>query len=404
MTGFPLPALILRSDQSAAPDLGEVEIVERKGLGHPDTICDALAEEICRALCRAYVAEFGEVLHHNVDKILLCGGVAHPSFRGGEILEPIELYLGGRATSEMGGRRIPVAEIARDACRRWLRERLPVLDLDRDVSIVPKFRTGSGSLRALFSRGRSVALANDTSCGAGFAPFTELERVVLEVEKTLNSAGTKTAHPAIGSDIKVMGVRRSSRIHLTIACAMIGKHLASSADYLRAKAEARELVLASARRVTAMDLECVVNAADDIERGEIYLTVTGTSAEAGDDGETGRGNRVSGLITPYRPMTLEAAAGKNPVSHVGKLYNLAATRICNQLVSRVPGILGASCVIVSQIGRPVDDPQVVDLRLRLPPGESLERFAAHVERIAAEELSRFAELRAELLAGRIIVY
>ena len=345
------PELIVRAAE-AAPDAGEVEIVERKGLGHPDTICDALAEEICRALCRAYLDIFGQILHHNVDKILLVGGAARPSFGGGEILEPVELYLAGRATEEFEGRRVPVADIAIEACRRWIREHIPTLDPDRHVRMFPKFRPGSGALRALFSKGRTTALSNDTSCGAGFAPLTPLEQVVLQVEKTLNRAKVKSLHPAIGTDVKVMGVRRGSRIRLTIACAMIGRHLTGTADYVRAKEEVRELSLAAARQITDFDLEAEVNAADNVATGELYLTVTGTSAESGDDGEAGRGNRVCGLITPYRPMTLEAAAGKNPVSHVGKLYNLAAPAVCSAILLAIPEAKSTSCLIVSQIGRP----------------------------------------------------
>lgn len=76
-----------------------VEIVERKGLGHPDTICDALAEAFSRNLCREYLARFGSILHHNVDKALLCGGRSAPAFEGGAILSPIDIYLAGRATT-----------------------------------------------------------------------------------------------------------------------------------------------------------------------------------------------------------------------------------------------------------------------------------------------------------------
>ena len=77
----------------------EVEIVERKGLGHPDSICDALAETFSRNLCREYRRRFGEVLHHNVDKALLCGGSAAPAFGGGTVLSPINIYLAGRGSS-----------------------------------------------------------------------------------------------------------------------------------------------------------------------------------------------------------------------------------------------------------------------------------------------------------------
>ena len=46
-------------------------------------------------------------------------------------------------------------------------------------------------------------------------------------------------------------------------------------------------------------------------------------------------------------MTLEAAAGKNPVNHVGKLYNLAAGRMAEALVELLPEVQDASCVLVN---------------------------------------------------------
>ena len=64
------------------PNRQEIEIVERKGLGHPDTLCDAIAERICVRLCRWYLDRCATVLHHNVDKVLLCAGASRPSFGG----------------------------------------------------------------------------------------------------------------------------------------------------------------------------------------------------------------------------------------------------------------------------------------------------------------------------------
>lgn len=361
--------LIIHTAGSASPRTLDVEVVERKGLGHPDTICDALAESVSVRLCRYYLERFGTILHHNVDKILLCGGSARAAFGGGEVLEPLELYLAGRATSEYQGERIPVAEIAIDACRTWLQSHLPALDVDRHVKIVSRIRPGSGDLIRIYSKNHErTPLSNDTSCGAGFAPLTPLENVVLTVEHALNSTETKRVHPVIGHDIKVMGVRQGSRISLTIGCAMIGRYLSGIEDYLQAKIAARQVALEAARGQTDLEVDAVVNAADDLGQRDVFLTVTGTSAEAGDDGEVGRGNRTSGLITPYRPMTLEAAAGKNPVSHVGKLYNLAATEIASRAVREVAWVAEASCVLVSRIGRPIDDPQVIDLRIALESG------------------------------------
>jgi S-adenosylmethionine synthetase len=396
--------LTVRTAETASPDAQDVEVVERKGIGHPDTICDALAEEICRELCRHYLERFGAILHHNVDKILLCGGAARPAFAGGEVIDPIELYLAGRATAEYDGARIPVADIAVEACRGWLRAHLPALDVERHVRIVPKFRSGSSALRSLFSRGKAAALSNDTSCGAGFAPLTPLEQVVLEVERTLNGAEVKRAHPAIGQDIKVMGVRHGSRVHLTISCAMIGRYLHGVEDYVQAKAIAAELAVTAADRVAKLDIDVAVNVADDPEGREVFLTVTGTSAEAGDDGEAGRGNRASGLITPYRPMTVEAAAGKNPVTHVGKLYNLAAIGIAAEATRSVPGVRGACCVLVSQIGRPIDDPQIADVCLALEPKNLVDSVTGRIRDVVNEQLQQFPRLQAALLEGTVSVY
>lgn len=375
-----------------------VEIVERKGLGHPDTVCDALAEAICVRLCREYQDRFGYILHHNVDKILLCGGASRARFGGGRIVEPIEIILAGRATAEHHDAKVSVHELAIDACREWFRTNLPALD-ERSVKITSHLRAGSSELTGLFARGQTaVPLANDTSCGAGFAPFTDLERVVLAVERTLNSPEVKQTHPAIGTDIKVMGVRRRDRIGLTIGCAFVDRFVGGLDDYVQAKEAVRAIALEASRAVTTLEVTPVVNSADDLGRGEIFLTVTGTSAEAGDDGEAGRGNRTSGLITPYRPMTLEAAAGKNPVSHVGKLYNVAANRIATRIAERLGG--DVACALVSQIGRRIDDPQVVDVRItRTPAVPAIEAEKAAHEIVTAE-LSRFPDLRDAILAGR----
>src|SRR5690606_39588302 len=82
---------------------GDTEIVERKGLGHPDTLCDAIAERVSVSLSRYYLEHFGAILHHNVDKALICAGSASPRFGGGELLEPIDIFLGGRVTADVKG-------------------------------------------------------------------------------------------------------------------------------------------------------------------------------------------------------------------------------------------------------------------------------------------------------------
>ena len=396
------PLTIVVRSPACDPASREVEVVEHKGLGHPDTICDAIAEHISRSLCLHYLQRFGRILHHNVDKILLVGGGARPAFGGGEILQPIEIYLAGRATFEYQGDTVPVHEIAVEACRQWLRRTLPNLNVERDVRITPRIKPGSADLAGLFEREMGVALANDTSIGCGFAPFTELERVVREVARTLNGPDAQRDAPATGEDIKIMGIRRGSTISLTIACAFVDRYTPDLDAYVRHKAYVREIAIGAATRVTSSPVEAAVNRADDLERGSVFLTTSGTSAEAGDDGEVGRGNRTSGLITPHRLVSTEAAAGKNPVNHVGKLYNLMADRIAAAIVEGVPGVAAADCVLVSEIGRPVADPAVIDIAIS---GRTLPESARpSVEKIVELETSRVSELTEALVQGRMSVF
>jgi S-adenosylmethionine synthetase len=238
----------------------------------------------------------------------------------------------------------------------------------------------------------------------GFSPLTDLERVVLEVERTLNEQETKRTHPEIGEDIKVMATRHGNVVDLTVGCAFVSRFIADADDYLRKKESAQALVVDAARRVTALDVRAIINSADDVAKGKVFLTVTGTSAEAGDDGEAGRGNRSSGLITPYRPMTIESVAGKNPVSHVGKLYNLAARRITAAITNQVPQVLDAECVLVSEIGRTISDPRVVDVRLAIRNDEAGEAVTQQVSEIVRFELDHLADLRDAILDSRVAVY
>jgi S-adenosylmethionine synthetase len=244
----------------------------------------------------------------------------------------------------------------------------------------------------------SLPFANDTSIGVGFAPLSALEESVLDVERWLNSPRTKTERPETGADVKVMAIRRGAGAHFTVACAFVDAHLRDVDAYLDRKASlAREIEARVAERFPE-GVKTEVNAADDPSRGSIYLTVTGTSAEAGDDGQVGRGNRANGLITPGRPMTLEAAAGKNPVSHVGKLYNVVAGLIASELVSELRGVTAAECCLVSRIGARVDEPQAVSLRLWIAGDEHVDAYDPAAAEIVRDGLSGIPSVIDRLVA------
>jgi len=395
-----MPIHIERRRGPALDDL-PVEIVERKGLGHPDTICDMLSEKFSVALSKHYLDRFGLVLHHNVDKALLSAGQTEPAFGGGRILKPIDLYLSGRAAVEVRGACVPARELAEKVVATWFGQHMHAFDCAAGIRLHCLVQPGSSDLVNLFlrQRERGVFLANDTSIGVGFAPMTELERIVLAVEQTLNGAQFKQRFPETGEDIKVMGLREHDHITLTVACAFIGRFLKDIGTYRDAKEQLRAAALQIARRITAREVVVDVNTADDMSAGEVYLTVTGTSAEAGDDGETGRGNRSNGLITPYRPMTLEAVAGKNPITHVGKLYSTAANYMASTLVAEVPQVSEAECLLVSQIGTPIDRPRFVHLRVKydkmtLPPD-----IEDRIRSVTEHEIARIPELWKSFLAA-----
>ncbi|HUY90400.1 MAG TPA: methionine adenosyltransferase [Pirellulales bacterium] len=387
-------------------DAQGVEIVERKGLGHPDTICDSLAEEFSLALSRYYLDRFGLILHHNVDKALLCGGSARAAFGGGEVLAPLDIYMSGRATAEFDSAVVPIEELARASCLDWLRRRFHALDPEQHVRLHVQTRPGSSDLVQLYLRQRETGLwlANDTSCGVGYAPLSKLERTVYEVERRLNDPDFKTQHPETGEDIKLMGVRTGDRVELTVACAFVDRFVSDREDYLAKKSLLIDAIRGIAEPMLASPVEISLNAADDPESGNVFLTVTGTSAEAGDDGEVGRGNRANGLITPGRPMTMEATAGKNPVTHVGKLYNVAAMLIAEALVEHVPGVAAAECCLVSAIGSPVNRPRIVDVKVGMEGSASLAAARPQIETVVGDLLASIGSLWKPIIERRISLF
>lgn len=379
-----------------------VELVERKGLGHPDTICDALAEELSQGLSQYYLEHFGRVLHHNVDKALLSAGAARAAFGAGEVLEPIRIFLGGRAARRVGAHEVPVEEIAAERARRWFRRHLPQVELERHVRIHCQVHPGSPELVHVFDTGQSPR-ANDTSFGVGHAPLSALERLVLDAEETLNSESFRAGHPEAGADVKVAAMRHGAAISLTAARAFIGSELHGISDYLDAK-HATARCLEALARERGMPGEVLVNAADEPERGEVYLTVLGTSAECGDDGQVGRGNRANGLITPHEPMSLEAVAGKNPITHVGKLYNVLALEMANDLVASIPEVKAARCYLASRIGAPIDEPHVVHVEIETHDATPADALAAPAEQIARAHLAALPRLSERIIAGLVRLY
>ena len=379
-----------------------VEIVERKGTGHPDFMCDALMEAISVALSREYQKTFGTILHHNIDKGLLAAGKTVIDFGGGKLIKPMELIIGDRATFMAGGKKIPVREIAINAAREWIRQNLRFVDPDRHVRYRTVLAPGSEELTDIFLRPGEVHGANDTSALIGYYPLSPTEEVVLGLERYLNSKVFKEKYPETGEDIKVMGLRTGDHLDLTVAMPLISAFVKSEDTYFRIKEIALQAIRKFLRRYRSFrDSTVNLNTLDQKGRGlgGIYLTLLGTSAEGADSGQVGRGNRVNGLISVNRPMGTEAAAGKNPVSHVGKIYNLLAHKTAEKICKQIDGIQEVYVLLLSRIGSPINEPHMATAQVLLRKGVRLKDVVPDVTAIIEKELSAISGFCDRLARG-----
>jgi len=401
-----------------------VEIVERKGTGHPDYICDSVMEAISVALSKEYKRAFGAVLHHNIDKGLLAAGRVIKRFGGGRVIKPMELIIGDRATFIADGKKIPVVDIAVSTAKRWLRENLRFVDPDRHIKFRSVLAPGSEELADIFlrpgavrgarppargyepprqARPPAILGANDTSAAVGYYPLSPTEETVLKLERYLNSKGFKNKYPETGEDIKVMALRTGRRLDLTVAMPLLCGFVSSEADYFEKKGRiSRQCTLLLAGESGFEKTEVHLNTLDEKGRGlgGVYLSLLGTSAEDADSGQVGRGNRVNGLISINRPMGTEAAAGKNPVSHVGKIYNVLAHKAAGEIYGKVEGVREVYVLLLSRIGAPIDKPLMASARLILERGVALRDVSKRVSSILEERLSKIAALCDELAEGK----
>ena len=349
----------------------KAEIVERKGIGHPDSICDGIAEAVSEAISKEYKQKFGHILHHNTDEVQLVAGSSKPEIGGGEITEKIYLLLTGRATKKHEGKTIPVDKIAIEAAKEYIKENFKVLSPE-NFEIESKIGETSTDLEKVYEETHS----NDTSFGVGHAPLSPLEKTVHTIADKIHRK-----IPEVGEDVKVMAAKKSEDVQITIAAAIISSRIETLGEYQKVLEEVKE----KARDLSEVENpEVNVNTADNIEEESIYITETGTSAEMGDDGSVGRGNRINGLITPNRSMSIEAASGKNPVTHVGKIYNLKAKSISQKIHNETGDF--AQVKLLSQIGSSISKPQTAHIETNSSENDK-------IEEIVNKELDNMEEIQ-----------
>ena len=380
-----------------------VEVVERKGTGHPDFICDSIMEAISIALSREYMNTFGCILHHNIDKGLLAAGTTVKTFGGGRVIRPMELIIGDRATFVAAGKKVPVKEIAIESAKEWIRDALRFTDPDTHVKYRVVLAPGSEELTDIFRRPGEVRRANDTSAAIGYFPLSPTETVVLDLERYLNSRRFKEKYPETGEDIKVMGLRRGKVLDLTVAMPFISRYIRSEKEYFDRKDIVHKEMMSFLGKYDCFKrLEVHLNTLDEKGRGlgGIYLSLLGTSAEDADSGQVGRGNRVNGLISMNRPMGTEAAAGKNPVSHVGKIYNVLAHSIARMVYEEIEGMKEVYILLLSRIGTPIDRPQIASAQVLTDGRIRLRDVSKKITDIVERELSGIGKFCIRLSKGK----
>jgi len=267
-----------------------------------------------------------------------------------------------------------------------------------------ELKPGHPELMDIFDRKGKVLGANDTSAAVGYAPMTRTEQIVLKVEKHVNSPKFKKSFPESGEDVKVMGFRKNNDLRLTISMALVDRFVKNENDYFKKKKEISDEITRFVNETTDFEKAIIdLNTLDVKGRGidGVYITVLGTSAEAGDSGQVGRGNRTNGVIPLNRPYCSEAAAGKNPVSHVGKIYNALTHKIANEVYKNVSGLEEVYIWLLSQIGKPIDEPAVAAAQVVMKGTNSFESVKKEIAEVVNRELENIDRFTADLAQGKI---
>ncbi|AGI47523.1 Archaeal S-adenosylmethionine synthetase [Thermoplasmatales archaeon BRNA1] len=389
----------------------QIEIVERKGIGHPDSVADNIAETVSEALCKMYKDEIGHVLHHNTDQTEVVAGRSKSQFGGGKIIKPVYVLMDGRATTVINKKGeeilLPVESTALKGVTAMLKRDYPLLDLESDIILDTKLGMGSDDLTGVYKA--SNYLSNDTSFGVGYAPFSITDTLTFQTEQFINGKAYKKKLPEAGQDVKVMCSRVGDKITMTIACAMVDRFIEDKTAYKSAVEQLTKDVTENALDIidkagSKVKLKVEVNTGDDYKRNVLYTTVTGLSQENGDDGSVGRGNRCNGLITPYRPMSMEATSGKNPITHVGKIYNVLSNKIAQDVAKKIKADAEIHVRLLSQIGHTISDPLNAAIDIIAPGADAnpkLPKWQQEAYSIAAEWLDNIDKVSEDIINGKI---
>lgn len=396
------------------------EVVETKGKGHPDNICDTLAEKISSAYSKYCLEHYGVILRHMIDKLSILGGGSKVKFGGGEMTAPIKMLINGRFTDRFETEKIDYMSIVEKTIKDYFKELFPLLDTDKYLEIVDNTHHNEGPgvvyngdnttnnerkkffevvNKSDFSRHNNHFRCNDTSTTVSYYPMSKLEMTVLDIEMTLNSNEYKKKSPWTGNDIKVMGIRKNTNIEITACVPLISHYVDSLEDYINKLSLIKEDIISIAKKhFPNSPINIFLNTRDNYENNDMYMTLIGSAVESGDEGAVGRGNRSRGVIPFSRNFSMEAPCGKNPVYHTGKLF----TAIGDQLSKMIYEKYNLENVVycTSRMGDNIDNPWNVSVELN---EEIKDEIKKEINTLVQEQIKKHYEITKKLIEQDIKV-
>ena len=392
------------------PEENDFEIVERKGRGHPDTLSDRLAELLSRTYSKLTKENYGAILRHQFDKLSLMGGKCNVRFGGGNFRSPIRLLINGRATPKIGDKNIDFRDLLIHTAEKFLEKELRNFNFLTDCRVmwentanstrgmIDSSHGGTSAIHHIFHP-RSLKdlpestnpISNDTAVGCAWAPFTPLERLVLDIEKTLTSDETWAKYPWMGSDCKIMACRYKDEINLTVSIPQLSTHVHSVLEYKENYSTTLSIINSIIEKSQFKKFLLTLNPGDNTDKEMLYLRFTGSCIESGDEGQVSRGNRLGGVISSCRPFSIEGLSGKNPSYHAGKIYSVVAWDIAQKIFEQE----GVPCeiFITSQIDRPLNNPAFIVVNSNTSININT------VRKIIEEKLANLNEVTDKLLDG-----
>lgn len=359
-----------------------------------------------------------------LDKVVILGGSSKVSFGHGEMHAPIRVHLNGRFTKSFEKEKIPYKEMIDYVVNNHFKSIFPLLDTNRWLQIIDNvhFTQGPGVIydkngstkneRSQFFTVFKKKLANlhnngyrsnDTSTTVSYYPLSDLENMVVMTEKLLNNMEFKKEHQYIGTDIKVMGKRLQKNIELTICIPFIAKYTPDQNFYIKKLNYLKNYLIEFLNsKFNGYSIKIFLNTRDNFKKQDIYLTVIGSAIESGDEGVVGRGNRSNGVISFTRNMSSEAACGKNPVYHTGKIFTVIGDLISKEIYYKFK--IENTVYLTSQMGRDMTDPWQVTIAIDGYNFKIDTDLTQKIKLTTERYLENHSQITKKIIKGEIEVY